>query len=465
MDGFQARLSNSLQFQLSAWLSGIVLLLAAGAGGFAFWTSFEEANELQDDQLRQVASMFDLYDLPIKPPRFAGVADAAMEPDLQIAVQVIGEAAALGPGDQVNRLALPFDMSSGMHTVAVHGESWRVLVRPLQGGQRLAVGQQTAARDEIARTSALRTVLPLLALVPLVVVLVSSVVRRRLRPVTRLALELDRRTEHDSSPLPSIAVPNEIAPFKAAIDRLLARLATAMEVQRRFVADAAHELRSPLTALSLQAEGLAEAELTAHARGKLDRLRDGVRRARALLDQLLTLAKSQRQPMEEPGAVSASSVLRGVLEDLMPYAESREIDLGVDRNDDTMLKIHEVELSTIMRNLVDNAIRYSPVGGRVDIRLQFDAGNVLFEVVDDGPGIPPFQRERVFDPFYRVLGTDTDGSGLGLSIVKTLVERADGSISLHDADRGTDKRGLRVVVSLPVKLVSKNHSASPPSAQ
>lgn len=450
MDGLQARLSNSLQFQLSAWLSGVVLLLAAGAGAFAFWTSFEEANELQDDQLRQVASMFDLYDLPIKPPRLAGVPDAAMEPDLQIAVRIIGAAGPQRGGGQVGDLSLSADISNGLHTVAVRGESWRVLVRPLQSGQRLAVGQQTAARDEIARTSALRTILPLLALVPLVVVLVSFVVRRRLRPVARLAQVLDRRTEHDSAPLPSLAVPNEIVPFATAIDRLLARLVTAMEAQRRFVADAAHELRSPLTALSLQAEGLAQVDLTTHARGKLDKLRDGVRRARALLDQLLTLAKSHQHSPEEAIPVSASSVLKQVLEDLMPYAESREVDLGVEQNDDATLKVHEVELSTVMRNLIDNAIRYSTPGGRIDIRLQRDGGGVLFEVADDGPGIAPFQRERVFDPFYRVLGTDTDGSGLGLSIVKTLVERVGGSVSLHDADRGTVQRGLRVVVRLPV---------------
>ncbi len=452
MDGLQTRLSNSLQFQLSVWLSGVVLLLAAGAGAFSFWTSFEEANELQDDQLRQVASMFDLYDLPIKPPRPTGAPDSAMDPDLQIAVQIMGAAGSQGASDQAGGLTLSPSLSNGLHTIAVRGESWRVLVRPLQSGQRLAVGQQTAARDEIARTSALRTVLPLLALVPLVMVLVSIVVRRRLRPIARLALELDRRTEHDSAPLPTLAVPNEIVPFAAAIDRLLVRLATAMEAQRRFVADAAHELRSPLTALSLQAEGLADVELTAHTRGKLDRLREGVRRARALLDQLLTLAKSQQQAAATVVPISAGVILRRVLEDLMPYAESREIDLGVDRNDDAMLRIHEVELSTIMRNLIDNAIRYSPLGGRVDIGQQVDAGNLCFEVIDDGVGIPPFQRERVFDPFYRVLGTDTDGSGLGLSIVKTLVERAGGSVSLRDADRGAGQRGLRVVVRLPIEL-------------
>lgn len=449
MDGLKARLTNSLQFQLSAWLSGIVVLLALGAGSVSFSTSFEEANELQDDQLRQVASMFDLYDLPIRSPRPAGPHDVSLEPDLQIAAQILGEPGAQKPPGQASLLALPLGVPDGLQTVIVNNESWRVLVRPLQSGQRLALGQQTAARDEIAHNSALRTILPLLALVPLLVVLVSVVVRRRLRPVGRLSLELDRRAEHDLAPLPALRLPSEILPFTSAINRLLSRLSQSIDAQRRFVADAAHELRSPLTALSLQAEGLAGAELTPHARGQLDRLRQGVQRARALLDQLLTLARFQQQTTPATEPIPASPVLRRVLEELVSYAESRQIDLAVEQQDDVRLRLREVELHAIMRNLVDNAIRYSVPGGRVDISLRRDADAASFEVVDAGAGIAPFERERVFDAFYRVLGTDADGSGLGLSIVKTLVERAGGSVSLRDGGRDTSARGLHVIVRFP----------------
>ena len=455
MDGLKARLSNSLQFQLSAWLSAVVVLLALSAGSFSFWTSFDEANELQDDQLRQVASMFDLYDLPIRPPRAAGPQDSALEPDLQIAVHVLGESGAQKEVAPAKLLRLPLDMPDGLQTLSVDNESWRVLVRRLRSGQRLALGQQTAARDEIARHGALRTVLPLLVLVPLVIVLVVVVVRRGLRPVSRLAFELDHRAEQDLAPLPSLRVPNEMVPLTAAINRLLSRVSASMEAQRRFVADAAHELRSPLTALSLQAEGLAGAELSPHARGQLDRLRQGAKRARTLLDTLLALARFQLQAKPAEEAVSATAVLRRVLEDLVPYAESRQIDLGVEQQDELNVRIREIELHAIMRNLVDNAIRYSPTGGRVDISLKRDADIASFEVVDDGAGIPPHERERVFNAFYRTLGTDTDGSGLGLSIVKTLVERAGGSVSLHDAGRDTSSRGLHVIVRFPVGAVAE----------
>ena len=454
MDGFKARLSNSLQFQLSAWLSAIVVLLALGAGSFSFWTWFEEANELQDDHLRQVASMFDLYDLPIRAPRPTGPQDSALEPDIQIAVHVLGELGLRNEVALAKLFILPPNVPDGLQTLSVNNESWRVLVRHLRGGQRLGLGQQMLERNEIARQGALRTIVPLLVLLPLVIVLVAVVVRRGLRPVSRLAFELDRRAEQDLAPLPTLRVPNEMAPFTAAINRLLVRVSASMEAQRRFVADAAHELRSPLTALSLQAEGLAGAELAPHARGQLDRLRQGVQRARTLLDTLLELARFQVQAKPAEEAVSASAVLRRILEDLVPYAESRQIDLGVEQHDEASVMIREVELQAIMRNLVENAVRYSPAGGRVDISLRREANEVSFDVVDDGAGIPPHERERVFDAFYRILGTGTDGSGLGLSIVKTLVDRAGGRISLHDAGRATDSRGLRVVVKLPAVAAS-----------
>ena len=423
MDGRKASLTNSLQFQLSAWLSGAVILLALGAGGYSLWSSFQEANELQDDQLRQVAALINRHGVRIngdaEEPQ-----DKALEPDLHVVVQVLDDSQAQRAPDQASPLALSHDLPDGLQTVRVAGESWRLLVRSLRTGQRVAVGQQTEARDEIARNSALRTVLPLLLLIPALAVLVSLVVRHRLKPVARLAKALDQRTQYDLDPLPQTRVPTEIRAFTQSISRLLLRLGQSMEAQRRFVADAAHELRSPLTALSLQAEALDQADLSPQSRATVARLRQGMTRARSLIDQLLTLARSQARPGVPTAPVPARLILRGVIEDLVPQAEVRQIDLGVTRQDDVHLRMPEVDLHAIMRNLVDNAIRYSPAGDRVDVSLVGDGGGATFEVASGGAGIPPAERERVFDPFYRMLGTDTDGSGLGLSIVKTLVERA-----------------------------------------
>lgn len=466
MDGLKASLTQSLQFQLSAWLSGVVILLALGAGGYSFWSSFQEANELQDDQLRQVAALISRHDVRID--SFAEDApDPTLEPDLHIVVQILAPASETSPvpastpasarttsrGPHSTALLLPNNLPDGLQTVRVADESWRLLVRSLRTGQRVAVGQQTAARDEIASNSALRTVLPLLVLVPALAVLVNLVVRHRLKPVARLSFALDQRNEYDLAPLPQMQVPTEIRPFTTSISRLLLRLGQSMAAQRRFVADAAHELRSPLTALSLQAEALDGAALPPQVQAQVTRLRQGMQRARDLIDQLLTLARSQAQPVMQTSPVSARTVLRRVIEDLIPQAERRHVDLGVTRQDDGHIHMAEVDLTAIMRNLIDNAVRYSPPEGRVDVSLVCDSdgndGGATLEVTNGGAGIPQAERERVFDPFYRVLGTGTEGSGLGLAIVKTLVERAGGSIALHAAVQDPAAPGLRVQVRFP----------------
>ena len=469
MDGLKASLTQSLQFQLSAWLSGVVILLALSAGGYSFWSSFQEANELQDDQLRQVAALISRHDVRID--SFAEDAqDQTLEPDLHIVVQVLAPtptpapvpAPTTGAAGHAAALPLPNNLPDGLQTVRVAGESWRLLVRSLRGGQRVAVGQQTAARDEIARDSALRTVLPLLVLVPALAVLVSLVVRHRLKPVARLSFALDLRNEYDLAPLPQMQVPTEIRPFTTSISRLLLRLGQSMAAQRRFVADAAHELRSPLTALSLQAEALDGAGLPPQIQAQVTRLRQGMQRTRALIDQLLTLARSQAQPVMQTSPVSAQTILRLVIEDVIPLAERRQIDLGVTRQDDVHIRMPEVDLTAIMRNLMDNAIRYSPPGGRVDVSLVRDTddsdGGATLEVTNGGAGIPQAERERVFDPFYRVLGTGTEGSGLGLAIVKTLVERAGGSVALHAAVQDATAPGLRAQVRFPTFVLTDHRN-------
>jgi two-component system OmpR family sensor kinase len=448
MDGSPNRLTHSLRFQLLAWLSAMVVLTAMLAGAVSFWSSFDEAHDLQDDQLRQIAALFDLRDLPVALPRARNPADAPLEPDLEIAVQILGEGPSNPDPGAPAPLLLPSDLPEGLQTVTVGGTSWRVMVRELPHGQRLAVSQQTEARDEIARNGALRTVLPLLVLVPVIVLLVSLVLKIRLQPVARLAHDVDRRAEHDLSPLPALDAPTEVAPFTAAINRLLNRVAASVEAQRRFVADAAHELRSPLAAVSLQSERLANMVMPPPAQAQLAEMRRGVQRARAVTDQLLRLARFQ-QATPASDFIPALPVLRHVIEDLMPLAESRGVDLGVVQQDEVAVRLREEELHAVMRNVLDNALRYCPVHSRVDIRLRREPEAACFEVADGGPGIPQHERARVFEAFYRIVGTDVDGSGLGLSIVKTLAERYGGTVTLLDVRPGEELPGLRIVITLP----------------
>jgi two-component system OmpR family sensor kinase len=462
MDGFKARLSRSLQFRLSLWLSLVILAMAVPAGVFSFFSAFHEANDLQDDQLRQVAALVLSRDLPTATPNRRATGEMKDE-ESKVIVQILTPepaapampaiaAAAAAAKDDDDSLRLPYDLPDGMQTVDADHVPWRLFVQSTASGQRLAVGQQTAVRDEIARDSGLRTVMPFMVLIPVLIALVSAMVRSMLWPIKRLSQEVDRRDDQDMRPLAEQQVPDEIRPLIGSINRLLLRVADNMDTQRRFLADAAHELRSPLTALSLQAENLAATDLSPTSKARLLPLRQGLNRSKALLEQLLTLARSQNtgaSQLTQLTPVSLRAVLRRVVEDSLPLAQARQIEIGVEADTEITLVAQEVDIVALLRNLLDNAVRYTPPGGNVELRVRTLPGLVSIEVEDSGPGIEAAERERVFDPFYRVLGSDQDGSGLGLSIVKSIVARLHGKLELQHA-RSTAPYGLKVSISLPI---------------
>ncbi|NRO98168.1 two-component sensor histidine kinase [Paraburkholderia sp. NMBU_R16] len=453
MDGFKRRLNASLQLKLSFSLSLAILVVAVVAGIVSFVSALHEAHELQDDTLRQIATLIDRQGVPFLQSR-AGATVASDNKDSRIVVEYLaagGQQGANIAGAEA-RLPIPADLPDGAHTLRIKGESFRVLIKTAAGGGRIAVTQETDVRDEIARDAALQTSMPFLILVPILVFLIADLVRKMFRPIAALSLEIDRRAERELHPIETSDLPVEVRPFVVAINRLLTRVAQSMEAQHRFVADAAHELRSPLTALSLQAERLAEAEMSATARERLSSLRQGIERGRNLLDQLLTLARAQSpsEPLPATEPVSVQSVYRRVLEDIMPLAEAKEIDVGVEGTEDAMVGASELDLIAIVKNLVDNAIRYTPRGGKVDLSVRRTSTHVVLRVIDNGPGIAPDERARVFDPFYRTLGSNEVGSGLGLSIVKAIAERLGAEVRLEFADEA-GQSGLCVSVLIPTQ--------------
>ncbi|OZI30991.1 two-component sensor histidine kinase [Bordetella genomosp. 10] len=448
MDGFQKRLNASVQRKLSVTLSLAILAVAVVAGIVSFLSAFEEAHELQDDVLRLVARIMDRQRLsPDRPP--AEARGQAGDEEARVIVQRLGQPASALGVDDGGPLPLPATLADGLYTLELSGEMFRVLVRTTAGGERVAVAQESGFRDEIARGSALRTAMPFLLLVPVLLWLVADLVRKMFRPIAALARDVDQRSEHDLHPVEDAPVPTEIRPFVVAINRLLARVARSMDAQRRFVADAAHELRSPMTALSLQAERLAQAGMPDPARERLATLRLGIERSRRLLDQMLALARAQSSNDRPAVPVSALGIYRRVLEDLMPLAEAKRIDIGVEGTQDARLRVSELDLVAMVRNLVDNAIRHTPPDGRIDLSVDREQGRAVLRVQDSGPGIASAERERVFDAFYRPPGSEQIGSGLGLAIVRAIASRIGANIRLGYADE-TARRGLRVEILIPV---------------
>ncbi|MFJ2453961.1 ATP-binding protein [Pseudomonas protegens] len=446
MDGFKRRLSESVQLRLSIALSVAVLIVALLAGVFAYVSAFDEALEMQDNTLRQVAALFERQHMTLAyPPPGQVVADDNEES--RVVVQYLADGArAAADSDAEIPLPLPTTLADGLSTLTVGGEPFRVLVKTTSAGLRIAVAQETGARDRDARESAWRGLLPFLILFPVLLLVIADLVRKLFRPIEQLAAEIDLRDEQELHPIDERHLPTEVRPFVRAINRLLLRVTQSMTTQRRFVADAAHELRSPLTALSLQAERLASVEMPSLARERLQLLRRGIERGRKLIDQLLGLASAQSAINGRVEPVSVHGVYRRVLEDLLPLAEDKAIDIGLEGGPDRQVLISQEDLLTLVKNLVDNAIRYTPQGGRVDLSVAQVQDEILLQVSDSGPGIAVAERERVFDPFHRGLGSDEVGSGLGLAIVKAIADRHAGRVWLDYSDQRT-KRGLCVTVA------------------
>ncbi|MCS3839169.1 two-component system OmpR family sensor kinase [Pseudomonas sp. JAI111] len=446
MDGFKERLNDSVQVRLSVTLSLAILIVAVLAGFFAFFSAINETHEMQDETLRQVAILFDRQKMTLHYPVVEQV--AGDDEESRVIVQYLTDSTkASGSDDATTPLPFPTGLADGFSTLSVAGENFRVLVRTIASGERIVVAQEADVREKEARKSAWRSLLPFLILFPVLLLVVSDLVRKLFRPIATLSEEIDQRDEQALHPIDENHLPTEIRPFVVAINRLLTRVAQSMETQRRFIADAAHELRSPMTALSLQAERLSAIEMSAAAHQRLLPLTQGIERSRKLIDQLLALATAQSSAERLQASVSVHDIYRRVLEDLLPLAESRHIDIGVESFEDVQVVGNEMDLLILVRNLVDNAIRYTPVGGRVDLAVEMAGESVILEVKDSGPGISAEEQLLVFDPFYRSLGTDESGSGLGLAIVKAIADRMGARLRLSFSDEKNES-GLCVSVWL-----------------
>ena len=298
---------------------------------------------------------------------------------------------------------------------------------------------------------ALRTLVPIAALIPCLMLVTALLIAQSLRPMVRLASDLDARRADDMSPLPMKGMPSELHPFIASINGLIARMRLMMDQQRRFIADAAHELRTPIAALSLQAENLDPVDLPAAARHRLAALKQGMHRTKHLLEQLLALARQEAHPFGrgEMPQVSLDQVAKEVVADLLPQALNRNIDLGFELVEPLAVPGEPVMLAAMIRNLLDNALRYTPEGGNVDIGVYPQDGAAILQIEDSGPGIESGDMDRIFEPFFRGAREEVEGTGLGLSIVKRVVDGLGGSIALENIT-GIGRSGLRVTVKLPL---------------
>lgn len=348
---------------------------------------------------------------------------------------------------QSARAAIPRRETMGFADVPARGTTYRVFTMQ-SGAQVIQVAQDMAARREMAGSLALRTVGPIAFMAPLSMLLVWWVVSSSLAPVQRVRRQVSERQADDLDEVSEAGLPDEVRPLVHELNLLFARVRQAFDAQKSFVADAAHELRSPLAALKLQVQGLQRAPDDSTRELAVARLHAGIDRATRLVEQLLVLARHQAGAAggQRPQPVALSELAGQAVADVAAAAQSRRIDIGVSRSEEGAFPGQPDAVRILVRNLVDNAVKYTPDGGTVDVEVQRSGEAWLLEVHDSGPGIDEADRERVLDRFYRVAGSQATGSGLGLAIVKSIADLHGAALTLG---RSARLGGLHVAVRFP----------------
>jgi len=440
MHHFIQTLKQSLQVRISIALILMFLPLSIIAGAFSYYQTYHEAEELQDDLLRQTAAYIN--------PKTTDYTQIGSEN--HILIQTFG---------QEDTVPLSNTLGEGFHTIKGgvddddddDDDEYRAYIHQTPQG-KIAVLQETEYRDDLAATAAYQSVLPLLIALPLMILLTVWITYRAMRPVKTLSASLGQRRSDDLSPLDGEGVPSEIQGFVTAINQLLQRTGENIRRQQRFIADAAHELRSPLTALSLQAERLTKLPQSDEAREQTGLILQSIQRNRHLLEQLLTHARAQgSETQRNLTDISLQAQFRRVLQELMPLALNKQQDIGVAVENDLRIRADDTEIYTLIKTFTDNAIRYTPAGGRIDIGFSETPTTLTIWVEDDGPGIPSAERSRVTDAFYRILGTEQQGTGLGLSIADAIAKRYGGKLIL--ADSRNFAHGLLIQAELDKRLL------------
>jgi two-component system OmpR family sensor kinase len=420
-------------------LLGVAIVAAAV---LQFYTAMQattrEADKLFDYHMQQMALA--LQGRSFNHARWSGP-DGTTD-NFEFVIQIWAEDGAEVYQSRVHSV-LPAQAALGYSTVTLSNGDWRVYTERSQT-RVIQIAQKMQARQDRALLIAWRSVWPIIPVSLLLFGVAWWVITSALSPLNRIGRDIANRNADSLAPIPDKNLPEEVVVLVGELNSLLARMELALLSQQRFVADAAHELRSPVTALTLQLQTLARAKDEKTHTEAVDRLRGGIDRASRLIEQLLVLAR--QDPLSqtfETAEVSLSACIELAIEDVKPLSLLRQIQIRYEPSIDGDLVGDGEALRIMIRNLIDNAVRYTPVQGTVLIDLAIAGSLLVLTIQDSGSGISQSNRPRVFDRFYRVPGTRTGGTGLGLAIVKAIADRHRAKVELHHATIG----GLEVKIS------------------
>ncbi len=452
---------TSIRLRLLLLFLGLTLFAWAATVGSTYWQTSHEVEEIYDAHLTQSAGELLVYAAHEYAEQIAAVSAGAAE-----AQAFPHEVRAIAPHRIEDEYAprLSFRVWVG-DRLLLHSEDaavdaplgdvgfsersdaqghWRVYtLRNPRDGFIVEVAEHQGIRSKIVDEVAMASIYPALIAFPIVAVLAWLAVGGGLAPLRQLAVQVRNRSPDSLSPVAMAGAPSEVSPLVSALNRLLARLEAVLERERRFTADASHELRTPLASLKVQAQVAARTADPEARQQALAQIIEGVDRSHHLVEQLLTIARLDPAQVDASRArMNLNRVSAEVVAQLAPAAICKSIDLGLVEGEVGEIQGRAEVIAILARNLIDNAVRYTPAGGRVEVRICDHDGEVCLEVADSGPGIVPEERERVFDRFYRGLGHGQSGCGLGLSIVQRIAELHRARLSLGESSFG----GLSVVV-------------------
>ncbi|XYJ11726.1 ATP-binding protein [Telluria sp. B2] len=438
------KVTHSLRGRLLWFLLAAITLAALAQASIAYNTALSDADQIFDYHMQQMALSLRSGTPLSNTEARERIDEAPGNDDLVVqmwspdGVQVF---------HSVSRARLPQRAVLGFSNVKANGTTYRVFSIQT-AGQTVQVAQDLAVRRNMAGNLALRTLGPIAVMMPMLMLVVWWVVSGSLEPVARVRKQVAARQADDLSPVSEAGLPDEVRPLVHELNLLFGRVKTAFDAQQHFVADAAHELRTPLAALRLQAQSLDRADTPEARKTAVARLTAGIDRATRLVEQLLVLARQEASAADGAACrpVDLAELVRRTVGDLAGLAQAKQIDLGLQHADEVSIEGQPDALHILLRNLVENAVKYTPGGGTVDIAVRHEKDAAVVIVEDSGPGIPPEERERVFDRFYRVAGSEAAGSGLGLAIIKAIAERHGATLKLDKSER---LGGLAALVRFP----------------
>lgn len=440
---------RSLQNRILALVLGFVAAVWIATCALAWIDARHELDELLDGHLAQAAALLVVQQ--------GGEMDEHRElrtPTLhryapKVAFQIFhgGRVVLASQNAPHDAMLDPRTFREGFRTVAIDGADWRVFAaRAAERDVQVYVSEQVASRDSILLAVLHGAFWPMLAALPVLALALWWAVRRGVSPMRRLGEALERRTPLETDAVSVSDAPREMQPMLDALNGLFARIRALLESERRFTADAAHELRTPIAAIRAQAQvALGEAEVHARQRA-LESTIEGCDRLVRLVEQLLTLSRMEAAVAGSVGPADVAAVARRVAADLAPRAIAKDQRLELHAENDCWIAGDETLLAVLVRNVLDNALRYSPRGARVVLSVAAEEGRIVLRVEDSGPGLGDVERGRLGERFFRAAGTSESGSGLGWSIVRRVA--ADTGMEVR-AERSIAFGGLAVVASAP----------------